>query len=248
MWKLSASQSASIPRPSGRSASPTIRRWVLTRIWPFSANRREQEVARLEVRGHDPGRGQPAGQRLEPVQAVELRPDRRLAPGVDERRGGRVGGQRGGSLVAAREGLILLAISLGTPPGSVGGSAEPPPGRCSGPGASRDSTGDRSCSREAGAKSPDTDPARPVEGPGASIGFYPFDGNSARVLTGTGHSTPTGQAGVYRCQSADATAQAEDRPDPHFFPGRARRTAGREPVAAARTAPGLARGRPGRYT
>ena len=54
----------------------------------------EQEVARLQFLVDDRRRGQPVGQGLQAVQAVELGPDRGLPPGVDERRRGRVGGER----------------------------------------------------------------------------------------------------------------------------------------------------------
>src|SRR5690349_1643943 len=70
-----------------------------------------------------------------------------------------------GSLVAAREELILLAISLGTPPGTAGGSAEAPTGRCAGLAAfGHQSSGDRLRRRGAGAKGPGIGLDRPAGG------------------------------------------------------------------------------------
>ena len=85
--------------PVGLSDDPPV---GLDEDLPVLGEPTEQEIARLEVRLHDPGRGQPAGQQLEPIQAVEFPPDRRLAPGVDEGGGGRVGSE-GGRIIGGCE-------------------------------------------------------------------------------------------------------------------------------------------------
>jgi len=55
----------------------------------------QDEVVRLEARGHDAGGGEPLRQRLQAVEAVKFGADRRLAPRVEERRDRRVRGERG---------------------------------------------------------------------------------------------------------------------------------------------------------
>ena len=91
MWKLSASQSASIPlsvRAIDLVDDPAV---GLDQDLAILGEPLEQEVADLDLRVDHGRRSQPTRQRLEPVEAEKLGPDRCLAPRIDEGRGGRVG-------------------------------------------------------------------------------------------------------------------------------------------------------------